>query len=56
VILVHNHPSGDPAPSRADIDMTAAIRAAAAPFNIVIHDHLIVSRGGVASFKTLGLM
>jgi DNA repair protein RadC len=56
LILVHNHPSGDPAPSRADIDMTAAIRAAAAPFNIVIHDHLIVSRGGVASFKTLGLM
>lgn len=56
LILVHNHPSGDPAPSRADIDMTKQICAAAAPFGIIVHDHLIVSRGGTTSFKTLGLM
>ncbi len=56
LILVHNHPSGDPKPSRADIDMTHHIIAAAAPFNITIHDHIIVSRNGTASFKTLGLM
>lgn len=56
IILVHNHPSGDSSPSKADIDMTKQICAAAAPFGIVIHDHLIVSRGGIASFKSLGLM
>ncbi len=56
IILVHNHPSGDSAPSRADIDMTKQICAAAAPLNIVVHDHLIVSSGGVSSFKSLGLM
>lgn len=56
MILVHNHPSGDPAPSQADIDMTAAIKAAGEPFRIVIHDHLIVSRSGTASFKTMGLL
>lgn len=56
LILVHNHPSGDSSPSKADIDMTKAICAAAAPFEIVVHDHLIVSRGGVGSFKSLGLM
>lgn len=56
IILVHNHPSGDSTPSKADIDMTKQICAAAAPFNIFIHDHLIVSRSGVTSFKTLGLM
>lgn len=56
IILVHNHPSGDSAPSKADIDMTKQICAAAAPFGIIVHDHLIVSRGGTTSFKTLGLM
>ena len=56
LILVHNHPSGDSAPSKADIDMTKQICAAAAPFGIVIHDHLIVSRGGTTSFKSLGLI
>lgn len=56
LILCHNHPSGDHTPSDADIDMTHAIRAAAEPFNIVIHDHIIVSRNGVGSFKTMGLM
>jgi DNA repair protein RadC len=56
LILVHNHPSGDPKPSHADIDMTMAIKAAGEPFHIVIHDHLIVARGGVSSFKTMGLL
>ena len=56
LILVHNHPSGDSAPSKPDIDMTKQICAAAAPFGIIVHDHLIVSRGGTTSFKTLGLM
>lgn len=56
LILVHNHPSGDSTPSQADIDMTRQICAAAAPFEIIVHDHLIVSRGGVSSFKSLGLM
>lgn len=56
LILVHNHPSGDSAPSKADIDMTKQICAAASPFGIIVHDHLIVSRGGTTSFKSLGLM
>ena len=56
VILVHNHPSGDPTPSSADIDMTRQIIAAARPLNIAVHDHLVVGRDGVASFKALGLM
>ncbi len=56
LILVHNHPSGDPRPSEADIDMTYAIKAAAEPFQIVLHDHIIVSRNGTSSFKTLGLI
>ncbi len=56
VILVHNHPSGDPTPSTADIDMTRQIIAAARPLHITVHDHLVVGRDGVASFKALGLM
>jgi DNA repair protein RadC len=56
LILVHNHPSGDPQPSRADIDMTAKIVDIAKPLGIVIHDHIIVGRGGHASFKALGLI
>lgn len=56
LILVHNHPSGDPTPSADDVQLTKQIIAAAKPFDIVVHDHLIVSRNGVSSFKTLGLM
>jgi len=56
IIVVHNHPSGDPTPSRADIDMTKQIVAAGYPLNVSVHDHLIVGRDGVASFKQLGLM
>lgn len=56
IILVHNHPSGDATPSNADVEMTKAIIAAAQPFDIAIHDHLIVSQNGITSFKTLGLL
>ncbi|CAL1692840.1 hypothetical protein MMB232_03023 [Brevundimonas subvibrioides] len=56
MILVHNHPSGDPTPSRADIDMTQQIVRAARSLNVEVHDHLIVGREGVTSFKQLGLM
>ncbi|AJY47086.1 RadC family protein [Martelella endophytica] len=51
IILVHNHPSGDPTPSRADIDMTKMIIASAAPLGITIHDHIIIGRDGYVSFK-----
>ena len=56
VILVHNHPSGDPAPSAADVDMTRQVVEAGRPLRIAVHDHLVVGREGVASFKALGLM
>ncbi|HEY8950166.1 MAG TPA: DNA repair protein RadC [Rhizomicrobium sp.] len=56
VILVHNHPSGDPTPSRADIEMTREIANAAKALHIAIHDHIVVARGGVLSFKSLGLL
>ncbi|MFA5900817.1 MAG: DNA repair protein RadC [Hyphomicrobium sp.] len=55
VILVHNHPSGDPTPSRADIEMTKQIVASAAPLGISVHDHIIIGREGHASLKSLGL-
>lgn len=56
VILVHNHPSGDPAPSKADIDMTRLVIDAGRPLQIAVHDHLIVGRDGVESLKARGLM
>ena len=56
LILVHNHPSGDPTPSRADIEMTKQIIDAARPLGISIHDHVIVGREGHASFKALRLL
>lgn len=56
IILVHNHPSGDPTPSRADIEMTKQIVAAAKPLGVVVHDHIIVGRQGHASFRGLGLL
>lgn len=55
LILVHNHPSGDPTPSGADIDMTRQVIAAGKALKISVHDHLVVGREGVASFKALGL-
>ncbi len=56
LILVHNHPSGDPTPSRADIEMTREIAAAAKALRIAVHDHVVVARGGVLSFKSMGLL
>ncbi|MFM2422542.1 MAG: repair protein RadC, partial [Pseudomonadota bacterium] len=56
IILVHNHPSGDLTPSRADIDMTRAIAEAGKPLGITVHDHIIVGRNGHASFKQLKLL
>jgi DNA repair protein RadC len=56
LILVHNHPSGDPTPSKADIAMTREIAGAAKALGIALHDHLVIGRGGHASFKTLGLL
>jgi len=56
LILVHNHPSGDPTPSRADIAMTREIAAAAKALKIDLHDHLVIGRGRHASFKALGLL
>jgi DNA repair protein RadC len=53
LILVHNHPSGDPTPSRADIEMTQAIVAVARPLGIAVHDHIIVGKDGHASLKGL---
>jgi DNA repair protein RadC len=56
IILVHNHPSGDPTPSRADVDMTKQIVASATPLGIAVHDHIIVGREGHASLKALRLI
>ena len=54
--MMHNHPSGDPTPSRADIEMTKHIVDAARPLGITVHDHVIVGRQGHASLKALRLM
>jgi DNA repair protein RadC len=56
LILVHNHPSGDPSPSQADIQMTKAIINIATPLGIAVHDHIIVGRGGHASLKGMKLI
>lgn len=56
LVLIHNHPSGDPTPSMPDIEMTNKIKDTAAPLGIEIHDHLIISRSGHFSFKSSGLL
>ncbi len=56
LILVHNHPSGDPKPSRDDIEMTREIKTATEALGIAIHDHLVIGRKGHASFRSLGLL
>ncbi|WDI30820.1 DNA repair protein RadC [Hyphococcus flavus] len=56
IILVHNHPSGDPTPSRNDVEMTNQIVKAASALNIRVHDHLVIGHDKHASFKTLGLL
>lgn len=56
IVLVHNHPSGDPTPSQADIQMTKSIVGIAAPLGISVHDHIIVGKNGHASLKGMKLM
>ena len=56
IILVHNHPSGDPTPSRADIEMTRTIIETARPLGIAVHDHIIIGKDGHASLKGLRLI
>ncbi|WP_420137108.1 RadC family protein [Sphingomonas sp.] len=56
IILVHNHPSGDPTPSRQDIALTKEIMAALKPFGIQVHDHVVVGSTGHASLRGLGLI
>lgn len=56
IVLVHNHPSGDPTPSNADIRMTHTIEEVARPLGIALHDHIIIGRDGHASFRGLGLI
>ena len=56
IIMVHNHPSGDTTPSRADIDMTHAVAKALQPVGIALHDHIVIGRGRHSSFRSLGLL
>ncbi len=56
LILVHNHPSGDPQPSNSDIDATRRVFDAARALEIVLHDHVIIARSGWTSFRALGLL
>jgi DNA repair protein RadC len=56
LILVHNHPSGDPTPSRADIEITKEVQKAAQALGVQLHDHLIIGRAGHTSFKSQGLL
>jgi DNA repair protein RadC len=56
LVIVHNHPSGNPTPSKADRDATHRLVAAAAALDIRIHDHLVVARGGTVSFRAAGLL
>lgn len=56
IILVHNHPSGDPAPSRADIDITRKVAEAGKRLNIALHDHIIIGATGHSSLRAMGLL
>jgi DNA repair protein RadC len=56
LIMVHNHPSGDPTPSQADIEMTRKIKDALACVDILLHDHLVIGQSGHRSFRALGLL
>ncbi len=56
IILVHNHPSGDPTPSQDDIEMTAQIDLACQVIGVALHDHVVVGRGTEVSFRSLGLL
>jgi DNA repair protein RadC len=54
--LLHNHPSGDPTPSKADVEMTREVQKAAAVLGVTLHDHVILGRGRHASLRSLGLI
>jgi DNA repair protein RadC len=56
IILVHNHPSGDPTPSTADVQMTKQVIDVAKPLGITVHDHIVIGRAGHASMKALRLI
>jgi DNA repair protein RadC len=56
IILVHNHPSGDPTPSRVDIEMTERIAAALEAISVALHDHVVIGKGAESSFRSLGLL
>jgi DNA repair protein RadC len=56
LIVVHNHPSGDPKPSRDDIEMTRELKSAASALEIELHDHVVIGHGTHASFRSLGLL
>ena len=56
LILVHNHPSGDPTPSREDVEMTRLVRTAASTLSVTLHDHVIVGNGRWTSFRREGLL
>jgi DNA repair protein RadC len=56
LVVAHNHPSGDPKPSRADIEMTRDLKAAAKALEIELHDHVVIGHGTHASFRSLGLL
>jgi DNA repair protein RadC len=56
VLLIHNHPSGDPTPSRADVEMTKSIIEIAKPLGIAVHDHFIIGKDGYKSLKGLKLI
>jgi len=56
IILVHNHPSGDPTPSLADIDMTKRIAQAGEKLGVLVHDHIVIGRKGHVSFRNLQLI
>jgi DNA repair protein RadC len=56
IILVHNHPSGDATPSRADIDVTRTIASGLKPLGIALHDHIIIARGGHTSLRAQGII
>ncbi len=55
IILAHNHPSGDPTPSKADIDMTKQIVEVATKLGVTVHDHIILGRDGHLSMKSAGI-
>ena len=56
IILLHNHPSGDPPPSRSDIDMTKRVQEAAETLGIALHDHMVIGRNDNESFRSMGLL